>query len=858
MVESSPFIKGGSTHAKSTSAVSSWKASNTKQSLNESNNKSPSVAASVKSMQKSFIPKAADTVTSPALSKTSATSKAWKPTKVSSSDLEASKIKSTLGTQKSNITTSKLRITAPLSPTKNATLSPTRKASLSPTKKAVLSPPQKSGGSLKKPLTTATGSANFTKTKPTFPSASPHSHSKSTETKSPLATKSPAWKKKKSLSANEKSSAPTAAKQPTVARPPKNHSDGLTQQVLKAEAPDVVLTRAAVGKLQDPSLAPQVESLVDRIQAAGGFPHRRRLSLRNNDLVTTMERVILNDPTVDSVDIDNDPRFAHLQKSLILDFAEGLRTNLHVKRLAIQGVELDNNFLSTLATSLESNFTLETIILCNNAFTSDALVEFCQAMSENETLKVGDLRNQLSPILTTADETVVACLESNRSLQDFQVDVKSPSVATSIQTFVSRNKQHPVSIQTDKKLLDHLTSEALRAEELLEHRKQAAKILEVSTDDDWEYLYELSQRANKYKLATLMEEDTATSNEASGMDVSNHFSQCRKSAQDVLGPAVTLTSDGSFLTDEFISSYLVEEEECGSLTFAFQAQVKLFKRFPIGDPKRKLISEMFADALVQHPRSNEITHINMANCGCGDEWLVRLCERSLEDPSRLPNLHLLNMETNYVSTSGVVALSQCLASPKTWRYLQAVKLENQRHLISSKAELELAKALCLNRSVIRFSLRVRNLWERDQVNKFVSRNTDFLRQARLHHATKTGTLVQRARNKIEQLFDSIAANDASISEVDLVGNQLFLSLPRDEVVKAARSFGTNTHVKTVRMTMLRLDDEFACVLAKSIECNSTIEKLVLDSNMIGSEGILAIVGSLSTNSSIVELQLRHQ
>jgi len=175
----------------------------------------------------------------------------------------------------------------------------------------------------------------------------------------------------------------------------------------------------------------------------------------------------------------------------------------------------------------------------------------------------------------------------------------------------------------------------------------------------------------------------------------------------------------------------------------------------VGDSKRKFISKKFADALLDHPRAKDITHINMANCGCGDEWLVQLCHRSLDDPKLLPRLHLLNIETNFVSEKGVVAMSKCIASLEVWKYLQAIKLENQRHLISSRAELELAKALCSNRSVIRFSFRVRNLWERGQINKFLSRNMDYLRQARMKHAIQTGTHVQRARNKMEELFDKV-------------------------------------------------------------------------------------------------------
>jgi hypothetical protein len=499
------------------------------------------------------------------------------------------------------------------------------------------------------------------------------------------------------------------------------------------------LIKSAVAQLKNKSLSNRVECLVNRIQVAGGFPLRRRLSLRDNDLITTLERAILNDPSVTAVAIDSDPRFAHLSKTLLVDFAANLHLNFHLKTLKVTGVELDNNFLSALSTSIETNCCLRNIDLAGNGFTSDALVEFCQAMSCNETIEKVDLRNQISPILTTADDIVVECLQKNRTVQEFRVDVKSAHVKEAIASQLARNQKCPVSVDKDSKILEALEAEATRSEELCEQQRLASKALEMSSTDDWDYLYELSQRANKYQLATPSQDNEDLKmnlNASTHHEPESAMAIRRKRTQEILGPTVNMTSDGAFLTNDFVSAYLVECAESGSLTFAFQAQSKIFKRFPIGDTKRKFISEKLADTILQHPRANEITHINMANCACGDEWLARLCSRCLEDAALLPMLHSLNLETNYISTAGVLALSSCLSSPNTWRYLQAVKLENQRHLISSRAELELAKALCKSKSVIRFSLRVRNIWERDQINKFVSRNMDFLRQARLYHAKK--------------------------------------------------------------------------------------------------------------------------
>jgi hypothetical protein len=102
----------------------------------------------------------------------------------------------------------------------------------------------------------------------------------------------------------------------------------------------------------------------------------------------------------------------------------------------------------------------------------------------------------------------------------------------------------------------------------------------------------------------------------------------------------------------------------------------------------------------------------MANSCCGNDFFTILAERCLADASLLPNLHLLNAETNYITEPGVVALSKCISSPTTFKYLQVVKLENQNSLMTSKAEFALARAMCVNRSVVVCGLRVRNLLEK--------------------------------------------------------------------------------------------------------------------------------------------------
>jgi hypothetical protein len=217
---------------------------------------------------------------------------------------------------------------------------------------------------------------------------------------------------------------------------------------------------------------------------------------------------------------------------------------------------------------------------------------------------------------------------------------------------------------------------------------------------------------------------------------------------------------------------------------------------------------------------------------------------------------MVNFETNYINEAGVVALSHLIASPTSCKYLQVIRLENQKGLLKSKGEFALAKAMRVNRSIVVVSLGIRNLLERQQIGKYVVRNVDFIRQARQRHMKATGQ--QRKRNHVEQLFDKVAADDPTIDKVDMVGDQRFLSLTQEEKTKAAESFATNTHACVVNLNTCQIDDEFCKAFGASLETNKSIEKLNLESNNISGDGIKALFQGLAHNTSIQELRLHKQ
>jgi hypothetical protein len=625
---------------------------------------------------------------------------------------------------------------------------------------------------------------------------------------------------------------------------------------------------SAVSILKDKSKAGDVELFIRKIAASGGFPQTRRLSMRDNELVGCMIMAIGNNPRLTKIEVDSAAVFGTINTSLLFQFIDSLRINLHLKSLTFRGVELGNDFLYSLAASMESNMVLEEIDLSQNCFTSEGLAIFCQALANsNSTCRKVNLANQTTPISTASEEDVLEAFEQNMVLTDVQLDFQSKEGSEELAVYLERNKASPPSEgcrRQDQKLLSVLRYEAERAQELWEQRVSEESIPQVP-ENDWDYLYELAVLFDKHKLKKEVQQENPEDAFVPATQRPNGDLMTPAEKKEFLFGAFQkgleesvscFNTDGSFLTDDFIAKYFKETPEEDALDFDFHGQWKLFKRFPIHDPARPQIVTQFVEALVRHPRADELTGINMANTGCGDDFLIALAQQCLNEDSLLPNLHMINFESNCINESGVVALSKLVASPSSCRYLQVIRLENQKGLLKSKAEFALAKALRVNRSVVVVSLRIRNLLERQQIEKYVVRNVDYIRQARQRHLRATGK--QRKRNHVEVEFDKVAADDPTIEEVNMVGTHRFLSLTQEEKIKAAASFATNSHVKIVNLTACGIDDEFAQALGKALETNGGIEKLNLESNDISGTGIKALFQGLGLNTSIEEVRLHKQ
>jgi hypothetical protein len=294
--------------------------------------------------------------------------------------------------------------------------------------------------------------------------------------------------------------------------------------------------------------------------------------------------------------------------------------------------------------------------------------------------------------------------------------------------------------------------------------------------EDWDYLYQLATQYDQYKLQEANEmknPNSAPQSEArQKLPTKQHEPGDKKNIKNALeglmgGPAFTVKGD--WLTDGYFDQYIVKNDQFKSVTFDFAGQGNLFKRFDRKDAEQISTANKFVEALINHPKSSEITILNMSNALLPDAFFVALAKQCIQKKG-LPNVQVMNFESNLMNNEGAEALAEGIADSTVWRRLQILKLENQKMQLGSDAEDALGGAVLKCPSLVVVSLRVQDGLARQRINNSVAANMDKLRQARRQHAAKNGTLKERKRNEMEAYFDKIAANsDPTITDVDIVG-----------------------------------------------------------------------------------------
>lgn len=304
----------------------------------------------------------------------------------------------------------------------------------------------------------------------------------------------------------------------------------------------------------------------------------------------------------------------------------------------------------------------------------------------------------------------------------------------------------------------------------------------------------------------------------------------------------------------FVRMFSRSKKSEEQVAFEFKNKAFSFRAFPSGTEIKRKMMQQLATALAQYPKA--IKRINVFNSALDNDFLNTICD--CIEKGQLEHVQAMNLESNLLEEDSLIRLASILENDKYLKHLRELKLENQGKPVSSQAELAFDNALKVNTHVTKFNLTIRNKGLAMSIDKSVARNSDAVRKQRYDEKVKSGVKIEKKLNVMQIQLEKIAKNDKEVTEIDLSGDMLFLSLHKNEVVEFGQSLGKNTRLKKLKLNNLNLDKDFAIALAESIRRNSSIEEIDLENNKIPSEGVEAICCALVENKTIEKLLLSNQ
>ncbi|XP_043933837.1 leiomodin-3 [Protopterus annectens] len=136
-------------------------------------------------------------------------------------------------------------------------------------------------------------------------------------------------------------------------------------------------------------------------------------------------------------------------------------------------------------------------------------------------------------------------------------------------------------------------------------------------------------------------------------------------------------------------------------------------------PKQMLID--FVNAL---KKNKHVKAFSIANTGADDNVAFALANMLRENK----RVATLNIESNFISGKGIVAIMRCLQFNET---LMELRFHNQRHMLGHHAEMEIARLLKANTTLLKLGYHFEVAGPRMVVTNLLTRNLDKQRQKRL-------------------------------------------------------------------------------------------------------------------------------
>ncbi|OCT83458.1 leiomodin-3 [Xenopus laevis] len=171
--------------------------------------------------------------------------------------------------------------------------------------------------------------------------------------------------------------------------------------------------------------------------------------------------------------------------------------------------------------------------------------------------------------------------------------------------------------------------------------------------------------------------------------------------------------------------------------------------------------EMLADYVNAMKKNKYVKVFSMANVGVDDNVAFTIANMLRENRS----IVTLNIESNFISGKGIVAIMRCLQFNE---YLTELRFHNQRHMLGHHAEMEISRLLKANNTLLKIGYHFELPGPRMVVTNLLSRNLD----------------KQRQKRKEEQKQQQVNEQDELMAALE---NALELGIPRELLEMLDRS-----------------------------------------------------------------------
>ncbi|KAL7843443.1 hypothetical protein AOLI_G00249550 [Acnodon oligacanthus] len=126
--------------------------------------------------------------------------------------------------------------------------------------------------------------------------------------------------------------------------------------------------------------------------------------------------------------------------------------------------------------------------------------------------------------------------------------------------------------------------------------------------------------------------------------------------------------------------------------------------------------------------------------------------------------------------------------------------------------------------------------------------------------SKTRDLISRLQEKQgkeerKEHLERVQRNDPGMTELNVNNSEV---IKVKTLIQFAEALSNNTHTKIFALANCRADDHVAYAIAKTLRNNKSITSINLDSNLLTSKGIMALVQALQHNSTLTELRFHNQ